>query len=139
MLTIRRVSGPDFADELYDLQAKCLPVDAPCHVDIGWWWLAFDDDTPAGFGSLCASNQYAERGYLCRAGTLPEFRGRGIQKRLIRVREAYARRLGFGTIVTDTFQNAPSSNALISCGFKLYDPRTPWSFPGALYWHKTLT
>ena len=49
-----------------------------------------------------------------------------------------ARRLGWNWLITDTYDNPASSNSLISCGFKLYDPNVPWGTKGALYWRKKL-
>jgi hypothetical protein len=62
----------------------------------------------------------------------------GLQKRLIRVRERMARELGWAWLITDTFQNPPSANSLISCGFKNFAPTKPWGFAGANYWRKKL-
>lgn len=61
--------------------------------------------------------------YLSRAMVLPEYRGRGLQKRLIRARVAHARRLGCPRVVTYTNPvNVASNNSLIACGFKTASP-----------------
>jgi GNAT superfamily N-acetyltransferase len=77
-------------------------------------------------------------GYLCRAGVLESHRGRGLQKRLIRVRERKARKLGWTHVVTDTYENPASANSLIKCGFRSYLPRNPWGAKGVAYWIKRL-
>ena len=57
----------------------------------------------------------SDRG-LCRSGVIKSFRGKGIQKKLIRSRERFSRTLGWKWLITDTTDNPPSSNSLISCG-----------------------
>ena len=64
-------------------------------------------------------------GYLYRAGVMPEHRGKGLKCRMIRVREAQARRNGYVACVTDVTDNIPSANSLIKCGYKLYRPSEP--------------
>lgn len=92
-----------------------------------------------------ASLQMVDRGtsgFLTKAGVLPEARGNGLQKRLIRVRERRARELGAKTTITYTADwNVASMNSLISCGYKTYRPAYDWGLPfadGGIYWKKKL-
>lgn len=81
--------------------------------------------------------------FLSRSGVLPECRGVGLQKALLRARIRYLKRhhpevshaLTY-TMVT----NAASSNSLIACGFKLWRPETGdwWVGPEVNYWRKAL-
>ena len=41
-------------------------------------------------------------------------------------------------LVSSTIENCVSANHLIECGFRLFDPITPWEHDGALYWRKEL-
>jgi hypothetical protein len=50
-----------------------------------------------------------------------------------------AKKLGWNWLITDTHDNAPSSNNLIATGFRLYNPTCPWAFKDSLYWRKRLT
>jgi len=118
------------------LQLATLEGDRPYDVRCGHWWIAYDGDMPIGFTGVSQSVQWMDTGYLCRAGVLRSHRGKGVQKRLIRVRERKARQLGWAWLVTDTYQNPASSNSLISCGYRMFEPSKPWSFKGALYWRK---
>jgi len=102
----------------------------------GDWWIAFCGKEAAGFAGMVPSVRILNGGYLCRAGVLPKFRGQGLQKDLIRRRVAHARKLGWGTVVSDTISNPISSNSLISCGFRLFAPDIGWGNEGALYWRK---
>jgi GNAT superfamily N-acetyltransferase len=99
-----------------------------------FWWIVYDEKRPVGYAGMAYSHQWTDVMYLCRAGIIPEYRGRGLQKRLIRVRVNLARKMGMVAVVTETRRNPASANNLISCGFKMYEPRNPWSFSDACYW-----
>jgi GNAT superfamily N-acetyltransferase len=76
---------------------------------------------------------------MCRAGVVRSHRGKGLQKRLIRVRERKAREHGWKWLITDTASyNVASSNNLAACGFKLFRPSRPWGHDDGLYWRKAL-
>jgi hypothetical protein len=62
----------------------------------------------------------------------------GLQRRLIRVREAWAKRNGYRWMISDTTDNVPSSNNLMRCGYKLIEPSAPWANDMSLYWTKRL-
>ncbi|MCA2979320.1 MAG: GNAT family N-acetyltransferase [Myxococcaceae bacterium] len=104
----------------------------------GWWWLAYLGDEPVAYAGMRpgVTPSYA---YLCRAGVLQEHRGHRLQPRLVRAREAHARRLGFTHAVSDTaYYNVASANNLIRAGYRLYKPAAPWSWDTQLYWLKPL-
>jgi GNAT superfamily N-acetyltransferase len=131
-------SSPTKASELLYLHQECFEVDKPCDFSKGFWWIAYDEGAPVAFGGLTQSSQYSDVGYLCRSGVLPSHQGRGLQKRLIKARERKARKLGWNWLRTDTHDNPASSNSLISCGFRLYQPYRPWAFKHSLYFRKKL-
>jgi GNAT superfamily N-acetyltransferase len=141
--TIRRVdiSDPLVREAIKSLHAECFDAcDNPYTPDnTGAWWVAYAGDEAAGFAGILPSYQWHATGYLCRSGVLPKFRGQGLQQRLIRIRIKYARQQGWTTVVSDTHKNPASANSLINCGFKLYQPRTPWGFITALYWRRNLS
>lgn len=124
--------------------ARIVAMDAKCFVDgspalsenVGAWWIAYAKKQEAGYCGIWKT--MTGNGYLVRAGVLPKFRGCGLQKRMIRVRVAHARRHGWPMVVTDTHENVASANSLIACGFRLYDPETKWSFETSNYWRKIL-
>ena len=121
------------------LQELCLPYDKPHITNAGWWWIATDEkNEPIGFAGLVASTRWADTGYLCRAGVIPTARGKGLQKRLIRARLRQACCVGYRWVITDTYENPASSNSLIACGFKLFEPSVPWGANGTLYWRLKL-
>jgi len=117
------------------LQRKILPADTPYLTDRGHWWIAYAEcGKPVAFAGLVRSTRWTDTGYLCRAGVLDGFTGHGLQKRLIKVRLAQAKKLNWNWCITDTTDNPASSNSLISCGFRVYTPGSPWSFKNAIYW-----
>ena len=140
-MKIKRVDirHPKIQNELSVLQKKCLPYDTPYDTNYGYWWIVYDSlNLPCAFSGLVFSVRWFDTGYLCRAGVLPSHRGQGIQKKLIRARIRQARALGWKWLITDTYRNPASSNSLIACGFKLFEPSKPWGIKETLYWRFNL-
>ena len=140
-IKIRKVDvrDVDIAKTLIYLQKQCLPSDSICDIKKGHWWIAYDEQMfPVGFAGMVRSYNFFDCGYLCRAGVVEKHQGKGIQKLLIKARERHAKRLGWNWLISDTTDNPASANSLISCGFKLYNPSSPWGFKHALYWRKQL-
>lgn len=145
MYRIREVDGDDedVAETLDMLHDLCF-MDAALRVkyDYGYWWIAYYGKEVAGFAGLVPSTIGPGVGYLKRAGVLPEHRGRGLQRRLLKVRERRARELGWSQVITDTTDNVPSANNLIRSGYKLFEPERasaqPWAWKHSLYWMKEL-
>ncbi len=126
-------------DKLSRLQRICLPYDHLYDTTTGFWWSAADTSgNDVAFAGLVYSSRWSDCGYLCRSGVVPSSRGQGIQKKLIRVRIRQAKAVGMNWLITDTYKNPASSNSLISCGFKLFDPAVPWGAGGTLYWRLKL-
>jgi GNAT superfamily N-acetyltransferase len=125
-------------DRLSVLQNICLPYDQPTDTNFGCWWVATKDGQDVGFAGLTRSLSWTDCGYLCRAGVVPDARGQGLQKQLIRVRIRQAKALGWNWLVTDTTDNPASANSLIATGFKIFEPTKPWGFKNTLYWRRKL-
>lgn len=122
-----------------NLQLECLPEDDPIMpVNGSWWWLGRNNKKPVCFATLKESSQWLDTVYLARSGVLPQCRGNGLQKKTISIRERFAKRLGYNWVVTDTTDNIPSSNSLISKGYKLFEPSNPWAHDNSLYWRKRI-
>ena len=141
MSKIRIIAVDSAYKALIDLQLLCLPSDDPETPKEGsWWWLAIDEDGKAvGFAGMRPSDRWQQTMYLCRAGVLPEYRGQGIQKRLISVRLIKARSLGNTHAITDcTTENPASARSLIAAGFRPYWPQIPWALPHSIYWIRKL-
>ena len=126
------------AVRLRALQKLCLPYDKPYDTRKGYWWIATDEGIDTAFAGLVPSSRWCDTGYLCRAGVAPSSRGKGLQKKLIRVRVAKAKALGWSWLITDTHDNPASANSLIACGFKMFEPSIPWGIRGTLYWRRKI-
>ena len=136
---LREVSGnANLHGVLSRLHRRVLPLDDLPDFSFGWWWLATCRGDPVAFAGMVPVKSWNATMYLKRAGVIPEFRGRGLQRRLIHARCAKARRLGAERVITDTTDNPASSNNLIACGFRMYTPTSPWAYSNTCYWIKTL-
>jgi GNAT superfamily N-acetyltransferase len=108
------------------------------------WWVAFDVSgarpVEVAFGGMRPALSMPAAGHFYSAGVLPKHRGHGLQKRLIRKRVEAARARGWTCVVTETvYDNAPSANSLIACGFRPYRPEKPWStYRYTVYWRRAL-
>jgi GNAT superfamily N-acetyltransferase len=101
------------------------------------WWVA-EDYRPIAFAGLHLYQQ-PKVAFLCRVGVLSNYRGFGLQRRFIRVREKHAVRRGYDRIVTYTERNNyASANNLIRCGYRLYHPRREFGLKDSLYFEKQL-
>lgn len=102
------------------------------------WWVGYNSSGPVAFAGIHPSKQFLKTAYLCRVGVLDEARGQGIQKKLIRIREKWARGQGYEWLMTDSNLDTPASgNSLISCGYKLWRPYYRWAgYEPAQYWKK---
>lgn len=135
---VRRTKTDEELQIVLALDKKCFPHDDPPYTEGRWWWIAWDDEgNPAGYAGI--TPMHDKTVYLCRAGVLPKYRGMGLQKKLIKVREAAAIRAGFTHAVTDCSKdNYKSLSNLIKCGYQLYNPEYVWSFPSSFYFQKRL-
>jgi GNAT superfamily N-acetyltransferase len=122
-----------------DLHAECFGEDLPLPaLGEGHWWLAWDGKKPAAFACLRIAASTPGSGYLARSGVRACYRGHGLQRRLITVRERKARQLGLTRMVSDTTDNPHSSNNLIAAGYRLFEPEYVWAFDTSQYWQKNL-
>jgi GNAT superfamily N-acetyltransferase len=127
-------------DIIRAMKQECFPwEDDDWNEWHGDWWLAYDP-MPVAFAGLQASVRIEGAGYLCLAGVLGHARGKGLQRKLIRVREREARNKGWTLLITDTRPtNAFSANNLIACGFRAFQPKVAWApHKEWCYWRKFL-
>lgn len=106
------------------------------------WWLALDGRIPVGFCSLTPMEDHGSL-FLSLSGVLDgPYRGRGLQRRMIRQRERkgvggrfpWAER--FVSYVSP--DNIWSANNLIQCGYRLYAPSYEWGVENAIYFRKVI-
>lgn len=137
MLTLRRASEDDLPD-IAAADRECLPYDEPAELDGVAWWVIEVAGSLIAYAGARRSVTAPGTAYLCRAGVLPDWRGHGLQRRLIRARERWARAAGLTRAVTDTLHNPASANSLIRCGYRMWEPEFPWAGPSACYWVRRL-
>ncbi len=137
MLKIRRTRNLDL---IARLDLRCFGEDeAEGEPDpASLWWVATVEGRVAGYcGMEVATEEGARYGYLCKAGVLPQFRGKGLQRALIKVRDSEAKRLGLVNTLTYTSRdNLASANNLIRCGYTLYEPHYKFGLKTGLYFWK---
>lgn len=148
MYSIRRARTSDH-DAIRELDWHCFPDDADADLKErqAVWWVVEHQGEVVGFAGA-KPWRYAGEGALVlhRAGVHRAHRGQGLQRRLIAVRLAYAKREGFDVVWTyTTHRNVVSSNNLIKAGFSLWMPKhwqgsaKPWKPEGDyafLYWKR---
>lgn len=140
MVKFKRITEMDEKTKavILRMQRACLPDDEPLDPAEGWWWVGYDEDWPIAFCSMKPSQRYKNAVYMSRSGVTYYYRGYGLQKKMLRMRERFARTKDFEWAVSDTTDNPASSNSLISCGYKLYEPKIPYGHETTLYWKKQL-
>ena len=126
------------AEMLFSLQRRILPSDEALDPGKGFWWIVFDGAEPVAFAALRSVPSWSRTGYMARCGVLPAYRGRGIQRSLLTVREKMARRLGMVRIISTTYNNPASANNLIARGYRTYEPIQRWGAKETIYWVKNL-
>lgn len=101
------------------------------------WWLIWDqDDNPVGYCGVVLYDRFA---FHKRCGVIRQARGHGLQRKMLRLRENYARKNGCTTIATYvSIQNTYSANNLIKAGYIIYNPEWRWAGDEFLYVIKTL-
>ena len=130
-----KISQTDDLETIQALDRTVFHGEELPHLEEATWWVATEDGHEVAYaGGVQDTDGYF---FLCRAGVLPEARGQGLQRRLIRVRVQFAQRNAMRSCYTYTVpHNTASSNNLIRCGFTLWRPAVPWAGDEALYWYR---
>ncbi|WP_439369532.1 GNAT family N-acetyltransferase [Bradyrhizobium sp. DASA03120] len=132
-------SDDDIVDTLSDLhRLTFFDAAGMPQFELGAWWLAYQGDDAVAFAGVLPSTHVRNGGYFSRVGVLQRHWGRGLQRRMMRVVEARGRRIGWGSIVSDTTDNPVSANNFIQAGYRLFEPEAPWAWSHSLYWRKLL-
>lgn len=137
-ITIKKVASPgelspDIKNILSKIDKYLFEGSPPALKEGSYWWIAYCDDEVVGFAGL-TYYPHLSSAFLSRVGVLPEYRGLGLQRRFIRVRERQSVKDGYSRIVSYTsYDNVASANNLIKCGYRLYIPKFYWGVRNALY------
>ena len=96
------------------------PFATPLGLADAWGFLAFVDGEPAGGGMLGIVDGVA---LLSGDGVIPRFRGRGLQKALIRARLTFSQARGCDVACAGTAPSTASQRSYEACGFRAAYPK----------------
>lgn len=136
---VRDITDAGIVAELAHMHAETLPGIPFPGVWPSWWWIARDGDKAAAFAFMCGSDRYENTGYFGRVAVMPEYRGHGLQRRLMRAAEKKARELGWVAMVSDTRDKPYSAANFERAGYVPFTPEKPWDYKHSIYWRKELT
>lgn len=110
------------------------------HLDRGYWWLVRTwNKAIVGFAGMVQMIPFENVGYMKRAYISPAHRGNGLQLKLIKLREAKAREIGWTTLVSECgVKNLASQTNFLKSGFIECEPEQPWA-ADSVYFVKRLT
>jgi GNAT superfamily N-acetyltransferase len=130
------------------MDRACFPLDAPAVFAGAHWLIGWDGDKPAAY---CAwktvEHDGVPVGFHYRGGVLADYRGQGLQRRMLRLREDEMRQQGLGKAVTYTdADGAASMRNLIAEGYRPYVPTPTTTLSGLgrlgrvgfVHWEKKL-
>lgn len=124
---------------LDDLDLKLFPDCSVHDKRFGYWWAVFQGKEVVAFAGLDPTREF-DRGFLCRVGVLKSHRGLGLQRRLIKIRERFAKKIGMSRLVSYcSYENLISCNNLIKSGYTRYKPSYEYGTENAIYFEKYLT
>ena len=147
MIDFRPASATDEA-LIAHLDRVCFPIDAPAKFAGAHWLIGREGAAPACY---CAwktvDHDGVPAGFHYRGGVLPAWRGRGLQRQMLRLREAEMRAAGLTRAVTYTdADGAASMRNLIAEGYRPYAPTAATTLSGLgrlgrvgfVHWEKKL-
>lgn len=138
-ISVRQATNPRELTVAFDMERRIFSGDRPYTDYTAKWWIVWEGEEPVGFCALAPLANEPGGWFLARSGLIKRMRGKRIQRKLVRVREAYVRRSQGTCVITYTSpENMPSANNLIACGYKLYSPFFRWGCSGAIYFKKAL-
>lgn len=137
------------------MDGEVFPDDKPVTFVGSHWFIGWEGDKPACYAAwrphypmetLAELHWTEQQGFLYRAGVLPEFRGRHLQRELIEVREADMRKASIKISVTYTDPaSAASMISLISSGYRPFKADAKTNLAGIgrgngfVHWKKNLS
>lgn len=140
--TIRKAKTDRHMEQIFALDLLCFASEEGALGSIedltgSDWWIAWDESgDPVGYGGVVIYEDFAIHK---RCGVLPCARKQGLQKKMLKVRETYAKKQGCEVICTYvSVENPISANNLIKVGYRAYVPEWQWGGREFLYVQKAL-
>lgn len=136
------VDGTRAAEVIHYLNAQCaeFPALSEKHLTRGYWWLARTaNKSIVGFAGLVPMAPFDNVGYLKRAYVSEPHRGKGLQLKFLRLREAKAREIGWTMLTAECgVENAASASNFIKASFSVCEPEQEWGAKNSIYFCKRL-
>lgn len=121
------------------LHKRIFPTDEWYDEESVDWVVEDDMGRYVGFCMFALCQKDPNVGHLARAGILTGSQGYGLHRRLIEVRERFARKAKFKTCITYTkAYNVQSMVNLQKCGYRIYAPKKLYADKDCVYWIKHL-
>jgi GNAT superfamily N-acetyltransferase len=129
------------------IDAICFPIDTPAVFAGAHWLVGWEGAAPACYCAWKTVVHDGPVGFHYRGGVLPAWRGRGLQRQMLRLREAEMRAAGLARAVTYTdADGAASMRNLIAEGYRPYAPTPATTLSGLgrlgrvgfVHWEKKL-
>lgn len=133
-----RITNLELYRQLVDLDQNKVPAFNGCgnefKINRAWWVIVDNGQIIAYCGcifteGICIMN---------RAWVHKNYRGNGMQRKMILKRIESAKQYCRTIITYTTADNVHSANNLIKCGFKMYTPEYAYAGRDVLYWIKGL-
>src|SRR5215467_2914720 len=147
-IEFRLATSPEEGRQFLEMDAVCFPLDAPPVIAGAEWFIGWDGAKPAAYCAWKAvEHDGVAVGFHYRAGVLADYRGRALQRQMLRLREARMRPQGLKAAVTYTDADAAASmRNLIAEGFRPYAPTPTTTLSGLgrlgrvgfVHWRKLL-
>ncbi|CAN5697578.1 hypothetical protein BH10PSE6_BH10PSE6_06110 [soil metagenome] len=147
-IDFRPATSPEDGHLILRMDRICFPVDDPPSIAGAEWVIGWEGETPAAY---CAWKPVEQgdlaAGFHYRGGVLPEYRGQGLQRQMLRLREGRMRERGLTAAVTYTdADGAASMRSLIAEGYRPYAPTPTTTLSGLgrlgrvgfVHWRKAL-
>ena len=148
MIDFRPAASAQDKEQIVHMDAVCFPLDVPAVIAGAHWLIGWDGTKAAAFcGWKTVDHDGVSVGFHLRVGVMPDWRGRGLQRQMLRLREAAMRAAGLTRAVTYTdADGAASMRSLIAEGYRPYVPTSTTTLSGLgrlgrvgfVHWEKTL-
>jgi len=147
-LDFRLATSLEDQRQILPMDGVCFPLDEPPTIVGAQWFIGWDRETPVAYCAWKAvGHDGVAVGFHYRAGVLPEYRGHGLQRQMLRLRETRMREQGLAVAVTYTdADGAASMRNLIAEGYRPYVPTPTTTLSGLgrlgrvgfVHWEKRL-
>ena len=133
--SLRPATTASHFSDIILLDRACFPEDTIIQPEKGFYWLLWCEGKAIGYTGIVPAKRDVDTAVRTRSCILPGYRGKGLQRRLIRVTQRWARGIGLGMVLATTASwNDASANNFIRTGWRVYDPANRWMEKGTIYW-----